>query len=133
MTTGDTDEFEVRGQWWLPGNEGSKVPGTLKNSEPHGAELHLIGALDSRLVGDGIYSRIHGLADGKSYSLEDCFRSFLRNGESEKVRVQQIFRGAWYAENENPDCDQVVARPRYFTQWITRRDKTVSVLERQPT
>ncbi|WP_329552904.1 hypothetical protein [Streptomyces sp. NBC_00696] len=118
MTTEDTDDFEVRGQWWLPGNKGSKIPGTLKKSETHGAELHLIGALDSRIGEDGIYPRIHGLADGKPYTLEDCFRSFLRNGEAEKVRLQQIFRGAWYADNEEPDCDQVTTRPRYLTQWI---------------
>ncbi|MGC5567570.1 hypothetical protein ACPYPG_32640 [Streptomyces sp. FR-108] len=122
----DTNEFEVRGQWWLPDNEGNKVPGTLKNSETHGAELHLIGALDSRIGEDGIYPRIHGLADGKPFTLEDCFRSFLRNGEAEKVRVQQIFRGAWYTADEEPDCDQVTTRPRYLTQWVgnqgVRRD-----------
>ncbi|MFF7563816.1 hypothetical protein ACFZB4_28050 [Streptomyces pseudovenezuelae] len=119
--TEDTGEFEVRGQWWLPDNKGSKVPGTLKNSEMHGAELHLIGALDSRIDGDGIYPRIHGLADGKSFTLEDCFRSFLRNGEAEKIRVQQIFRGFCYPDNEEPDCDQVTTRPRYLTQWIGNR------------
>ncbi|MEU8954520.1 hypothetical protein AB0C93_09460 [Streptomyces sp. NPDC048518] len=114
----DTNDFEVRGQWWLPDNEGSKASGTLKNSETHGAELHLIGALDSRIGEDGIYPRIHGLADGKPYTLEDCFRSFLRNGEAEKVRVQQIFRGIWYTAHKEPDCDQVTTRPRYLTQWI---------------
>ncbi|MFF0304967.1 hypothetical protein ACFYTV_30195 [Streptomyces sp. NPDC004562] len=117
----DTEEFEVRGQWWLPSNKESKVPGTLKNSGTSGAELHLIGSLNSPIGLDGIYSRIHGLADGKPFTLEDCFRSFLRNGTDEKVRVQQIYRGTWYADDEEPDCDQVTARPRYLTQWIGNR------------
>ncbi|MFI9774623.1 hypothetical protein ACIHCV_07920 [Streptomyces sp. NPDC051956] len=117
----DTDEFEVRGQWWLPSNKESKVPGTLKNSGTSGAELHLIGSLDSPIGLDGIYSRIHGIADGKLFTLEDCFRSFLRNGTAEKVRVQQIYRGSWYADDEEPDCDQVTTRPRYLTQWIGNR------------
>ncbi|MFF7931838.1 hypothetical protein [Streptomyces sp. NPDC007940] len=121
----EPQDFEVHGQWWLPEDEDTKVAGTLKNSVTSGAELQLIGALSSDFNGDGIYPRIHGIANGKQYTLEDSFRTQFRSSmfhpvdATETVRVQQIFKGVWFTEPDEPNADQITAQLRYLTQWVS--------------
>lgn len=131
--TDDSQGFEVRGQWWLPEQEGKKVAGSLIFSPEKGSKLHLIGALDSSMTSSGLYPRIHGLANGSEFTLEDCFRvSFKSNNfhpedSAESVRVQQVFKGVWFTEPEEPNANQITAKIRYLTQWVgTRGIKTIA-------
>jgi ApeA N-terminal domain 1 len=113
------DHFEVRGYWWLPDRIDHKVPGILKFSVDHGAELELLGSLRSllelgdRTEGDGFvrvdmtedalqlsgrYPRLHGEAQGKPYTLVDCFATHsswpvFGEGGSQVINVGRILRG----------------------------------------
>ncbi|WSB86673.1 hypothetical protein OHA60_24395 [Streptomyces cellulosae] len=117
--------FEVDGLWWLPDHEDQKVAGVLSYSPDSGAELRLIGTLTSaRGSHDEIYERIHGLADGKQFHLEDCHQKNYRGslfgpgGETETIQAQQIYRGVHYTESDEPNADRVTASLRYLTQWV---------------
>lgn len=137
--------FDVEGEWWLPGYEDRRVAGTLRFDPNSGAELRLIGTFRSMfeegdrsqqpdgttvvdfskdtIERDGTYPRIHGLADGKQYTLEDCFRSrttrhLLSGGGTETVHVNQIFQGAYFEKDEVLAADGVSMELRYLTHWI---------------
>lgn len=125
--TNDAQRFEVRGKWWLPDREEHKVAGTLHFSPDEGAKLHLIGTLDSPMTADGVYPRIHGIADGNEFNLEDCFQVAFKSNmldpdhATESVRAQQVFKGVWFTHPEEPNANQMVAKIRYLTQWIGHR------------
>lgn len=40
------DGFEYQGHWWLPGEDGHKVPGILKFDPDDRATLNLLGSLE---------------------------------------------------------------------------------------
>ncbi|GII94697.1 ApeA N-terminal domain 1-containing protein [Sinosporangium siamense] len=137
--------FDAEGEWWLPGQEDRKVAGRLRFDLDSGAELRLIGTFRSMMEeGDksqnpdgttvvtfsedtiersGTYPRIHGLADGKQYTLEDCFRSrmtrhLLGQSGTETIHVNQIFQGAYFEKDEELTADGVSVELRYLTHWI---------------
>ncbi|MER7636949.1 hypothetical protein [Streptomyces sp. NPDC126522] len=120
--------FEAEGLWWLPDHEDQKVAGILSFSPDSGSELRLIGTLSSaRGSHDAIYERIHGLADGKQFHLEDCYQKnykgslFAPGGETETVYAHQVFRGVQYTEPDEPNADRVTPKLRYLTQWVGHR------------
>lgn len=132
--------FEAGGLWWLPDHEDRKVAGILSYSPDSGSELRLIGSLTSaRGSRDEIYERIHGIADGKQYNLEDCYQKnyqgslFEPGGETETIHVHQVFRGVHYTEPDEPNTDRVTANLRYLTQWMGHQGITVqhSTLQEQ--
>lgn len=117
--------FEVDGLWWLPDHEDQKVAGVLSYSPDSGSELRLIGTLTSaRGSRDEIYERIHGIANGKQFHLEDCYQkgysmsAFGPGGETEKIHVHHVYRGVHYTEPDEPNADRVTADLRYLTQWV---------------
>ncbi|MCM2420224.1 hypothetical protein [Streptomyces sp. RKAG293] len=123
-------DFEIKGQWWLPSDHGNEVSGTLSYHPDTGSELHLIGTFNPpempmgvRMAGDGIYSRIHGRADRKDFTLEGCFQTNY-TGDIETISVQQIFRGIWFTEDDEPSADGVMVDMRYLTQWVGNRGIT---------
>jgi hypothetical protein len=119
-------EFEVRGQWWLPGRDDRRVPGILTFSPEEGAELTLFGSLRSifeegehtekdgtvrisitqaALERSGNYPRLHGDGGGTAYTLQDCLRvrssSTIVPGQgSETIRVTRILKGALFEKDE---------------------------------
>lgn len=138
--------FEVEGEWWLPGREDRKVAGVLRFDPDAGAELRLIGTFRSpyeegdprqepdgttvievsteTIERDGTYPRIHGIANGKQYTLEDCFRSrsnrhLLMGSGTETVQVNQILRGAHFEKGEELVADGVSVELRYLAHWIS--------------
>lgn len=124
--------FEAQGLWWLPGREDEKVAGILSYSPDSGSELRLIGSLTSaRGSHDEIYERIHGIADGKQYDLEDCYQKsykgslFSPGGETETIYVHQVFRGVHYTEPDEPNADRVTADLRYLSQWVGHQGITI--------
>ncbi|GGQ05957.1 ApeA N-terminal domain 1-containing protein [Streptosporangium pseudovulgare] len=137
--------FEVEGEWWLPGRDDRKIAGILSFDPVSGAELRLIGSFrsifeegertqqpDGTVVAtvsmdsierDGTYPRIHGLAQGKPYTLEDCFRGrttrhLIGGTGTEIVHVNQIFRGAYFEKDEELTADGVSVELRYLTHWV---------------
>ena len=127
----DPRAFEVQGKWWLPEYKDQEIPGTLTYSPDTGSELHLIGALftargSARTTKDGIYERVHGIAAGKEFTLEDCYQkkysSFSAAGSTtEIVRVQQVYEGVRVTEEGGPNADRATIDMRYLTHWVGRR------------
>jgi hypothetical protein len=146
--TGDdaltTDDFEVQGEWWLPGRPERKVPGILTFSLQNGAELSLLGSLRSlleegeRSEKDGVvrismtqaslersghYPRLNGAAAGNPYTLEDCFRirasnRILPGQGSETIRVTRILRGAIFEEDEALEATGISFGLIHLVDWI---------------
>jgi ApeA N-terminal domain 1 len=138
------DDFEVRGEWWLPGRADRKVPGILTFSSEGGAELSLFGSLRSMfeegertekggtvrvsitqaaLERSGRYPRLHGDGGGIAYTLQDCLRIRSSNrippGQgSEKVRVTRILKGAFFEEDEALDATGISFGLTYLVDWI---------------
>ncbi len=145
-----SDDFEVQGEWWVPGRADRKVRGILKFSSEDGAELSLLGSLRSlfeegeRSEEDGVvrvsmtedaleragsYPRLHGDSGGTAYTLEDCFRvrstnRFLGGQGSETIRVNRILRGASFEENEALEATGISFRLTYLVDWIAETSIT---------
>ncbi|MEU0452753.1 hypothetical protein ABZ322_06915 [Streptomyces sp. NPDC006129] len=122
----DSRAFEVQGKWWLPEHKDHEVSGTLSYSPETGSELRLIGALFAargsyRMPEDGVYGRIHGHAGGREFTLEDCFQTrygLATGSETEVIHVQQIYKGVWFTEEDEPNTDRVTVDMRYLTHWV---------------
>lgn len=140
------ESFSAQGTWWLPGQrEQRAVPGTLSFDPTSGAELSLMGMLRSaeefmerektesgdtrvRLTSEayersGTYPRIHGVAEGKSFTLEDCFQirshnPFFGEDSAEVIYVNQILKGAWYDEDEELSAFRMLVRFDHFAYWV---------------
>jgi hypothetical protein len=138
--------LEVGGLWWLPGYEQKKVPGFLTYDPQRGGLLKLIGALiewedvaprstaqsgattieytEESLEKAGTYARILGEAEGKYYTLEDCFEIqragglFARGAYRQSVNVNRIFTNVHFTENEIAGGDFVTLRLDGLTQWV---------------
>jgi len=139
------DHFEVRGHWWLPERADHKVPGILKFSADRGAELELLGSfrslleLGERTEGDGVvnvemtedalqlsgrYPRLHGQAEGKPYTLDDCFATgsswpVFGEGGSQVINVGRILRGAIFERDEALEAIAVSFAITYLNHWLS--------------
>jgi ApeA N-terminal domain 1 len=139
------ENFEVRGHWWLPERPDHKVAGVLKFSAEHGAELELFGSLRSlldlgdRTERDGVtqvemtdnalelsarYPRVLGQADGKRFTLDDCFATHtswaIFGGPSSQVlNVGRVLRGAFFETGEPIEASGVSFAVAYLNYWLT--------------
>lgn len=139
------DHFEVRGLWWLPGQPDHKVSGILKFSADRGAELELLGSfrslseLGERSEGDGVikvemtedalqlsarYPRLHGQAQGKPYTLDDCFATrsswpVFGEGGSQLINVGRILRGAIFEKDEVLEATAISFAITYLNHWLS--------------
>lgn len=145
QTVSNTDAgFEVQGEWWLPGHEDRRVAGTLRFDPGSGGRISLIGSLrrwdeegertsengvtrirvtQRSLEESGTYQRIHGIAENKSYTLEDCFQTYSTKGifggiTKEEVYVNRILKGAHFAPDETLEADGASVTLKYLTHWI---------------
>lgn len=139
------EAFEAAGQWWLPERTDNKVSGTLTVAESGRAELRLIGALrsfeeggetvtkdgvttttftDKSMHAAGVYPRILGIADGKAYTLDDCFQTNWKHNlfgggvGAETVHIHQILRGAQFDAGEELEFTSMVVHLDWFTYWV---------------
>jgi hypothetical protein len=142
--------LNVGGFWWLPGHEDAKVPGFLTYDPETGGVLNIIGALtdimdfaprspikgggekiefnEDAFEAAGRYDRILGTAEGKSYTLEDCFEShrsgpmFFGMGSTHHqiVQINRIFTGVHFEENEIAGGNYVILHLNGLTQWVAR-------------
>lgn len=140
------DELEAGGFWWLPGREDRMVPGILTFDQERGGRLTLIGALmeveevaaitvdggntimtigEEEFEAAGTYDRILGEADGKLYTLEDCFETH-RSGDlftgttRQVVRVNRIYQGMHFNEGEVPGGNRVTIDLDWLAHWTGR-------------
>jgi hypothetical protein len=138
------DDLDVRGHWWLPGQEDQKVAGILTFTREKGGELALFGSLRGLLEEgereerdgvttismtmasmerSGVYPRIHGLADNKGYTLEDCFRTsstniFTAGSGLETIRVNRIVQGAYFEEGEELEATGISFGLTNLEKWV---------------
>lgn len=138
-------EHEIRelGVWWLPESRDKQVSGILTFTPADGASLELIGMLRGLVdvaagagphgIGSdnfdeaGNYGRICGVAGGKSFTLEGCFRTGASNlfasgpGRStERVHVNRFIRGAEFEPGEQVETTRVEVRLLHLPYWIAR-------------
>ena len=146
MTTSQ-EIAQVQGEWWLPGAETEKVPGTFRFEVEAGGRLELLGGLHThkdevewgsdedgnpvRAVSDesiaraGTYPMIHGQVGGDAYTLLDCFsltsRGFLFGAlTTETVLVNRLIRGAWFGAAEEVAFERCEADLTFLTEWTDR-------------
>lgn len=137
---------QIEGQWWLPENRDSKVPGTLVIEEDR-IELSLLGALrdhrasavaqenpdgstaftftEESMEQDGVYPRILGEAGGKAYTLEDCFqtrRTNLFGGglQTQRVNVHSVFEGLHFDPEEPVEFSEIVVKLDGLVMFVQR-------------
>jgi hypothetical protein len=140
----ENDDFEVQGEWWIPGKREYAAKGILRFSATDGGRLQLLGTLRAPLHGvapvqkdgymevsvsqeainrSGVYPRIHGLAHGGSYTLEDCVSIksssslFSRQG-SETISVNRILQGALFDKDEDLEATGVSFGLANLETWI---------------
>ncbi len=138
------ERLEVAGHWWLPENESNKVAGILTFDLRKGGQLALIGAFRravsaadrenlpagvtaysaERYVIDSNYGRLHGLAGGKSFTLEGCFRQQTRGSfgkpYEEKVYVNGVYEGIQIPDGEEASGDLLDFSVDGLSEWIAR-------------
>jgi hypothetical protein len=138
------ENFEVRGHWWLPERSDYKVAGVLKFSAERGAELELFGSLRSlldleeRFERDGVtqvemtdnalelsarYPRVLGEAEGKPYTLDDCFATHTSwatfgGPGSQILNIGRILRGVFFETGEAIEASGVSFAVAYLNYWL---------------
>lgn len=149
--------LDVGGYWWLPGKEQAKRPGFLTFDAATGITLRLIGTLvaweevaprteangiitseltEQTFTKAGIYDRILGEAEGKIYTLEDCFESYrsvdLFSGAGRQVlHANRLFVDVHFEDGELAGGDGLIVQPDGLTNWIGRSGvRTEAILEK---
>jgi hypothetical protein len=140
------EAFESVGEWWLPETPEKRLHGTLAVSERGRAELRLAGTIRSMLdlgttvktetgesitrfseqsmARSGVYPRILGEADGKAFTLEDCFQIQRRDnllsasGSSERILANQVYRGALFGKDETLEFCRADATMQWLPYWV---------------
>ncbi len=137
--------FEVDGDWWIPSTPDRKVRGRLTVSEQGKGQLALVGSLRSFLEAgetatengvattrftdrsmdqSGVYPRIVGYADNRSFTLEDCLQLHLSLGlgttESERIRVSQAYRNVEFGAGEALEFQKAYVWMDWLAFWVMR-------------
>ncbi|MER6313481.1 HEPN domain-containing protein [Streptomyces sp. NPDC001581] len=130
-------EFEVHGQWWLPGQDQHKVPGTLRHNES-GTLLTLLGALRPEVDiftsdDEATYPRLYGYAGGRPFTLEDCFQKQMSTQggfTSGTIFVNQVFKNFHFSRDEEIQAEGITFTPRYLNYWVNQQG--ISLTHRAP-
>lgn len=137
---------EIEGQWWLLENPDHKVSGRLVIDDDE-IELSLLGALREYAAGGdtvvqedgttvttfseesmaraGVYPRILGqAANGKLYSLHDCFQvhrsgNFFGGLELQRITVHSVFEGV-HLDDEDLEFSEIVIQMEGLLQFVNR-------------
>ena len=127
-----THKLDVEGLFWLEGTE-NKVAGRLSYDMESGPELHLLGSFhpDHPLPDWDLHSHVHGIANGETYTLLNCYRiasSFGITGElSETYSPTLILQGTHILKNQPLEFDSVSLELSHLHSWLgktlTKRDR----------
>ena len=127
-----TQELDVEGLFWLEGTE-NKVAGRLTYDMHSGPELHLIGSFhpDNPLPDRDLEAHVHGIANGKEYTLLHSYRtasSFGMPGAlSETYSPTSVLQGAHLHKSDQLEFDSVTLEISHFHSWIGKK-----LLKREP-
>jgi hypothetical protein len=134
MDTGEIVGVSHEGEWWLPGDPGTKVAGRLVVSDVGRSTLHLIGALGTggrmfREPNDDALRVIHGLVGNRGFTLDRCFQTHLSGvlagGQTrQKIHVHRVLAGPKTLFVEPFDAHHIEARMDGFVYWVGRTGLT---------
>ncbi|ROP38980.1 HEPN domain-containing protein [Saccharothrix texasensis] len=126
MTLAAEPDLEVHGEFWLPGADDKKVPGTLTFSAEEGGSLKLIGSFTEwhQFFGKAQakdYSRILGEDDKTKYTLDGCLRTrerqTLGGGARQSFYVGQVVKDAWFDKDEAIEAEMVDVEIDHPLRW----------------
>ncbi|WP_367133274.1 HEPN domain-containing protein [Saccharothrix sp. HUAS TT1] len=127
MSTPAESNLEVHGEFWLPGADDKKVPGTLTFSAEEGGSLKLIGSFTEwhQFFGKAQakdYSRILGEDDKTKYTLDGCLRTrerqTLGGGARQSFSVGQVVKDAWFDKDEAIEAEMVDVEIDHLLGWM---------------
>ena len=102
------DEYVKTGYFWLPGQEGEKIPGILTIKDGGDIELEVVGLFESNtksLNSDDDLQRIIGHVEKDGLvTLDNCFYTQKNHSfggiSKSKICVHRVLSGVAYDENE---------------------------------
>lgn len=120
------EEYKKSGYFWLPDNEGKKIPGTLTISDGGDIELEVVGLFDESikaLNGEDDLSRIIGHVEKDGLiTLENCFyrnKNIAFGGISKSlVCVNQVLSGFAYEKDEVVTFNTVSFSIEGLNEWL---------------
>ncbi len=118
-----TQDLDVEGWFWLEGTE-REVAGRLTYNMHSGLELHLIGSFhpDNPLPDRDIQAYVHGIANGKQYTLLNCYRTASSSGipgaRSETYSPASVLQGAHLDKSLPLEFDSVTLEMSHLHSWI---------------
>ncbi|MEV7012237.1 HEPN domain-containing protein [Streptosporangium sp. NPDC051022] len=114
----DLDSF---GEFWLPGNHESRIPGRLQFNPKEGIELQLIGRLESASDTTGAETRLFGLIDKAEVTLNRGYSkgsSFSSPGiPQQSIYFNEMFLG-WHLEDSTLAFQSVSLKLTQLAYWI---------------
>lgn len=120
------EDFEYRGEWWVPEKPEKRVSGTLKFMPMRGAVLELLGSFKGTEELNEMQSPpviLGSSANGKNITLYECFETkFKMNlpGFFESTyMVHIVFIGCHFASFENIKFKTVSVRYLFLDEWVS--------------
>lgn len=114
-----TEDFEIKGTWWLPDKPNKRIPGVLRFSNENGIALELHGSLRSNHRTDILVAGlIHGdTYQGKAVSIYDCFE--IRNDGNSSVMVgNHIFIGKHFDSSDEMKFSMAQVSYEHLEEWL---------------
>ncbi|HEC93387.1 MAG TPA: hypothetical protein ENI51_10415, partial [Candidatus Atribacteria bacterium] len=120
------EEFEYKGEWWLPHKPEKRISGTIKFTPNEGALLELIGSFKDnatdmkKLLNPEI---ILGISfNGKNISLYKCWETkrsfgFLRGFPISSFYAEVVFIGAHFHKLENIKFKSISVHYSHLDEW----------------
>lgn len=120
------EEYKKSGYFWLPDNEGKKIPGTLTILDGGEIELEVVGLFDDSikaLNGEDDLSRIIGHVEKDGLvTLENCFyrkKNYSFGGISKSlIHVNQVLSGVAYDKNEVATFNTLSFSVEGLNEWL---------------
>ena len=118
------EEFEYKGEWWLPDNPDRRISGTLKFTPNGGAVLDLIGSFKD--FGDITKTEepdiILGISANREITLYKCFQTKSTLSSSgfytSVLCVNVVFIGAYFQKSEDIKFKNLSIHYAYLDEWV---------------
>jgi hypothetical protein len=118
------ESFEYAGYWWLPSDEGTKVPGTVRFSQEAGIELSLLGSFKpvEQMLTSPEYELVLGLTEeGKVFTLFDCLETNSRMTApgfvTQRLYARLAFMGAHFSSTAGMRFTKATTQYTYLADW----------------
>lgn len=120
------EEFEYKGNWWLPDKPEKRVSGTLTFTPNKGANLDLMGSFkDTENMNITLKPEIIlGVSsDGKYITLYKCFETnstpnFLGVQTSSRFLANLVFEGVHFQTSEDISFKSISVHYLYLDEWV---------------